>query len=198
MPKTGLTPTELQDRMLDAAEDEIRKNGVERLKLTDVARSLNLSHAALYKHFPDKEGLLDSISRRWLDRVDEALEKVTSSDLPLNKRLTEWFLTLHEMKRRKVLSDPRIYSAFNMSAEKTRPFVQKHISTMYSQLDHMIAEGMQSGSFFCKTARDGARILFEGTAAFHHPRLVFENIQEDRKGLLADLLKNLLSGLGTK
>lgn len=198
MPKTGLTPKELQQKALDAAEEEIRKNGVERLKLTDVARELNLSHAALYKHFSDKEALLDSVSSRWLDRIDTALENVTSLEGSPEARLTEWFLTLHRLKREKVLADPKIYSAFNMSAEKTRPFVQKHIRTMYSQLQRMVGEGIRSGTFFCKTPEEGARILFEGTAAFHHPRLVFENIQEEREEFLLSLIRNLLSGLKAK
>ncbi len=198
MPKTGLKPEELQEKMLDAVENEIRRNGVERLKLTDVARDLNLSHAALYKHFSDKEALLDSVSRRWLDRLDTTLEKISSSKTPPELRLTEWFLVLHEIKRQKIQSDPKMYSAFNASAEKTRPFVQKHLRTMHEQLGKMISEGMNSGLFFCNTPEEGAKILFQGTIAFHHPRIVFENIEEDRNELLKSVLKTLLSGLKTK
>lgn len=197
MPKTGLKPEELQEKVLDAAEIEIRRNGVERLKLTDVARNLNLSHAALYKHFADKEALLDSISRRWLDRIDIALAEISAKTSPLEERILEWLMTLHKIKREKVQSDPRIYTAFNNSAEKTRPFVKKHIQTMYEQLEKMVQEGMQKGLFFCNTPKEGARIIFEGTAAFHHPRMVFDNIEEDRIDFLRSVVETLLSGLKT-
>ncbi|TGL64038.1 TetR family transcriptional regulator [Leptospira sarikeiensis] len=198
MPKTGLKPEELQEKVLDAAELEIRRNGVERLKLTDVARNLNLSHAALYKHFADKEALLDSISRRWLDRIDIALENISLKVTSVESRIEEWLVTLHQMKREKVQSDPRIYTAFNISSEKTRPVIQNHIQTMYDQLERMVQEGMDSGLFFCNTAKEGAKIIFEGTVAFHHPRMVFERISEDRVDFLKAVLNALLTGLKQK
>ncbi|TGJ98302.1 TetR/AcrR family transcriptional regulator [Leptospira langatensis] len=198
MPKTGLKPEELQEKVLDAAEMEIRRNGVERLKLTDVARTLNVSHAALYKHFADKEALLDSISKRWLDRIDTALEEVTSRPGSLEQKIEDWFLTLHKMKREKVQSDPRIFTAFNMSAEKTRPFVQKHLQSMHDQLQKIVGEGIKEGLFFCNTPLEGAKILFDGTLAFHHPRIVFERISEDRIDLLKAVVRALISGLKEK
>lgn len=195
MPRTGLNAKELYLKALDAAEEEIRRNGVERLKLTDVARGLGVSHAALYNHFTDKEAMLDAVSKRWLDRIDQELAKITVKSKPAESRLTEWFLMLHKMKREKVLADPKLYGAFNMSAAKTRPFVQAHLQTTFTQLEQMISEGMASGEFKCKNAAVGAQVLFEGTAAFHHPRIVLDMIDTDRVASFKALLKVLLAGL---
>ncbi|AYV55410.1 TetR/AcrR family transcriptional regulator [Leptospira kmetyi] len=198
MPRTGLTPEELYNKALDSTEEEIRKNGVERLKLTDIARELKVSHAALYKFFSDKQSLLDEVSKRWLDRIDRELEKISKKDAPVEAILSEWFMTLHLMKREKVLSDPRLFNAFNLSAEKTRPFVVSHLTHMDVLLTELVDKGISSGIFFCSNAKEGARILFEGTASFHHPRLVLESIDQDRREALNALLKTLISGLKTK
>ncbi|AOP35202.1 TetR family transcriptional regulator [Leptospira tipperaryensis] len=198
MPRTGLTPEELYNKALDSTETEIRKNGVERLKLTDIARDLKVSHAALYKFFSDKQSLLDEVSKRWLDRIDRELERISAKEEPVDGILREWFLKLHSMKREKILVDPRLFTAFNLSAEKTRPFVVSHLSTMSRLLEDLISKGMKSGMFHCSSPKEGARILFEGTAAFHHPRLVLESIEEERTPLLEALLETLLSGLKTK
>ncbi|XDD50839.1 TetR family transcriptional regulator [Leptospira sp. WS92.C1] len=198
MPRTGLTPEELYNKALDSTEEEIRKNGVERLKLTDIARELNVSHAALYKLFLDKQALLDEVSKRWLDRIDRELERISAKNEPIDSVLTEWFLTLHSMKREKVLSDPRLFGAFNLSAAKTRPFVVSHLTNMSGLLEKLIEKGMSSGMFYCSSAKEGAKILFEGTASFHHPKLVLEFIEEDRISSLKVLLKTLIAGLKTK
>ncbi|MDV6235884.1 TetR/AcrR family transcriptional regulator [Leptospira ellisii] len=198
MPRTGLTPEELYNKTLDAAEDEIRRNGVERLKLTDIARDLNVSHAALYKLFLDKQALLDEVSKRWLDRIDRTLERISDKEEPVDSVLTEWFLTLHSMKREKVLSDPKLFGAFNLSSEKTRPFVVNHLTTMFRLLEKLVSKGMESGRFRCADSREGAKILFEGTAAFHHPRIVLERIEEERVPALKAVLKTLLDGLMTR
>ncbi|MBM9502763.1 TetR family transcriptional regulator [Leptospira sp. 201903071] len=198
MPRTGLTPEELYNKALDSTETEIRKNGVERLKLTDIARDLKVSHAVLYKFFSDKQALLDEVSKKWLDRIDRELERISAKEEPIDGILKEWFLTLHSLKREKILLDPKLFTAFNLSAEKTRPFVVSHLTTMANLLEDLISRGMKSGMFQCSSAKEGARILFEGTAAFHHPRLVLESIDEERTLLLETLLETLISGLKTK
>ncbi|RHX88384.1 TetR family transcriptional regulator [Leptospira stimsonii] len=198
MPRTGLTPEELYNKALDSTETEIRKNGVERLKLTEIARDLKVSHAVLYKFFSDKQALLDEVSKRWLDRIDRELERISAKEEPVDEILKEWFLTLHSMKRKKILMDPKLFGAFNLSAEKTRPFVVSHLATMSRLLEDLISKGMKSGTFSCTNAEEGARILFQGTAAFHHPRLVLESIEEERTPLLEKLLDTLISGLKTK
>ncbi|MBM9578521.1 TetR family transcriptional regulator [Leptospira sp. 201903070] len=198
MPRTGLTPEELYKKALDSTEAEIRKNGVERLKLTDIARDLKVSHAALYKFFSDKQSLLDEVSKRWLDRIDRELERISAKEEPVDSILKEWFLKLHSLKREKILADPRLFTAFNLSAEKTRPFVVSHLATMANLLEDLVSRGMQAGTFHCSSAKEGARILFEGTASFHHPRLVLESIEVERTPLLEVLLETLISGLKMK
>jgi AcrR family transcriptional regulator len=195
MPKTGLTPEELYQKALDVAEAEIRRNGVERLRITDVARDLRISHAAVYKHFLHKEALIDAVSQRWLDRIDAVLAEIAVRDLSAETRLIEWFVTLHSMKREKVLADPQLFSAFNMAAEKTRPFVMHHLKTMFEQLESIINSAIEQGEFKCKDAHSAAEILFEGTMAFHHPRLVLETMAMERSVMLKRVLTTLLNGL---
>ncbi len=199
MPRTGLTAAELHARALDVAEEEIRRVGAGRLRLTDVARRLELSHAALYKHFRDKESLLDAISERWLHRVEAELGRIAEKEKKTAQvRLNEWFLTLHRLKREKVSLDPELYRAFDMAAEKARPFVLAHLETSFAQLERIVADGMAEGYLRCRTASRGALILFEGTMAFHHPRLVLDRILEDRVPALKAVLKTLLAGMSLK
>lgn len=198
MPRTGLSAEEILNRALDTAELEIRKNGVERLRLTDIAREMGISHSSLYKHFADKEALLDCVSKRWLDRIDEELERVSKSEDPPVDRIKEYFRVLHKLKREKVLSDPRLFGAFSLSADKTRPFVIKHLETSFRILKSLVEESMHAGEFHCDSAETGANILFQGTLAFHHPKIVFEKIEEDRMDLLNHILDTLILGLSQK
>lgn len=177
------------------AELEIRKNGVERLRLTDVAREMGISHSALYKHFADREALLDEVSRRWLDRIDRALEEILGQKQAPLKKLKKYFQTLHKLKREKVLSDPRLFGAFSLSAEKTRPFILEHINTSFRILTEIVSQSMEARELNCKSAEEGAKILHQGTIAFHHPRMVFETIDEDRTALLNQILDTLIRGL---
>ncbi|MEM1431803.1 MAG: TetR/AcrR family transcriptional regulator [Pseudomonadota bacterium] len=62
--RTGGTP--LREACLQKALEAIRDKGVEGLSLRDVARRLNVSHQAPYKHFASKDHLLAEVIRRCL------------------------------------------------------------------------------------------------------------------------------------
>lgn len=61
-------PTDAQARILDAAEGCIRRYGIRRTSMAEVARTAGFSRAWLYRHFPDKESLVSAV----LLRTDEA------------------------------------------------------------------------------------------------------------------------------
>ncbi|MBL8994461.1 MAG: helix-turn-helix transcriptional regulator, partial [Spirochaetia bacterium] len=96
MARTGLKPEALYEKALDAAEDVIRRSGVEHARLTEVARELGISHAALYNHFSTKEALLDAVSKRWLDFVENELGKIACQASPVRERVLDWLTALHK------------------------------------------------------------------------------------------------------
>lgn len=63
----------LKEACVRAAIDVIREDGLEKLSLRDVARRLNVSHQAPYKHFGSKDRLLVEVIRRCLRSFAEAL-----------------------------------------------------------------------------------------------------------------------------
>lgn len=195
MPRTGLTAKALREKALDTAEKIICKTGAGKFRLTDVARRLEVSHAALYKHFADKESLLDGVSRRWLDGIDRELAAIAAKTSTTGERLTNWFLALHRLKRQKILSEPELYAVFGTAADRMRPFVENHLRTAIQQLESMISSGMDNGELRKGDPKAVAMLLFEATAAFHHPRLVHEGIHRDRTKALKSILSTLIAGL---
>jgi len=195
MPRTGLTQDELRRAALDAAEGAIRRYGIDKSRLVDVARRLGVSHSALYKLFPDKDALMDAVSDRWLKDVETELEAIANRKAPAAKRLREWFARLHLLKREKVEGDPELYAAFDVAATRARPFIERHLQVMREQLERMLAQGMATGEFRRGDPKATAQALFAGTAAFHHPRFVLEHIAQDRVPQLRKVLGLLLAGL---
>lgn len=61
-------PTVAEAKILEAAERCIRRYGIRRTSMQEVARVAGFSRAWLYRHFPDKESLVSAV----LLRTDEA------------------------------------------------------------------------------------------------------------------------------
>jgi AcrR family transcriptional regulator len=74
------SPTlDLKDACVTAAHAVIAEHGVEKLSLRDVARKLNVSHQAPYKHYASRDHLLAEVIRRCFVRFSDALKARTRS-----------------------------------------------------------------------------------------------------------------------
>ncbi len=196
MPKTGLTQEQLKKRAIDQTIERMRKFGYEKVRLSDIAKDLGVTHAALYGHFADKAALFDAVSERWIDDIDRQLEEVCNDCGISNslERITKWFLVLHRAKREKVQYDPEIFRAFNMSAQIEKEFVQRHLALMDSHLTGMVQQAITDG-LLKGDASTIVKILFTATIEFHFPTMVLERIGENREHLLEQILSTIYKGL---
>lgn len=196
MPKTGLTADEIRDRAIEITIDLMREHGFGKVRLIDVARELGVSHAALYAHFADKEALLDAVSERWIRHIDAALDELCQKAKDPVVLIREWMLTLHRLKREKVLNDPELYKAFDMAADQAKPFIQEHLKNSRYQLTQLVKAAQADGKLTKYSVNKTLDILQAATMSFHHPKLVAQFLDHDRTRLLKRVLDVTLEGLG--
>ncbi|MFM6850853.1 MAG: TetR/AcrR family transcriptional regulator, partial [Terrabacter sp.] len=65
----------LRDALVEAAVDVVREGGPEALSLRELARRVGVSHAAAYRHFADRDALVDAVAERALDALTAAMER---------------------------------------------------------------------------------------------------------------------------
>jgi AcrR family transcriptional regulator len=160
-----LTP----DRILEAAEEVLRRFGPGKATVVDVARALGVSHGSVYRHFPSKAALRDAVTARWLHRVAEPLEAIVTSDEPAPERLHRWLEQLIAIKRNKALGDPELFATYTALAAESRAGVTTHVDELVAQATAIVADGVESGDFAVTDPAVAARAVFDATARFHHP-----------------------------
>jgi AcrR family transcriptional regulator len=195
MPKTGLTSPELVEKTLEIATGIIRRNGLDKFRLVDVARELGVTHAAMYNHFPDKGAILDAISERWLAEMDEALERLTQTGGPARLSLIEWFMAYHRRLLNEARGDRELFKAFILAAKEDKPFVLTHVRNTHDQVMRLIVRGANSGELDVTWPEGAVEVLFEATLSFHHPQVVLDRQFEDRELLLQRVVAVALAGL---
>ncbi|MCG5238273.1 TetR family transcriptional regulator [Azospirillum doebereinerae] len=162
---TILTP----ERILEAAEDVLRRFGPAKATVVDVARALGVSHGSVYRHFPSKAALREAVLERWLDRVSSPLAVIANGAGPAPDRLRRWFDTLIAAKRVKVLDDPEMFATYSTLAADSREVVGKHVATLAAHLARIVADGVAQGVFAAENPEASGRALLDATARFHHP-----------------------------
>lgn len=198
MPRTGLTAAEVKEKAIDITMVKMRKDGFDQVRLTDIAKELGLSHAALYSHFKDKTALLDAVSERWLREIDDSLATICRSSKEPTEKIMAWAITLHRAKIAKVMHDPELYKAYDASTGMHKPFVRKHMETIHSQLLGLVKEAIAKRRLRDADPEAAMKVLHESMMAFHHPKLVAQHIHEKREPLLRMLVESVLRGLNLK
>lgn len=185
MARTGLTAVELKEKAIQTALTQMRLYGYEKVRLSDVAKAMGISHAALYPHFKDKSELLDAVIEQWLMQVELCGASIVRSDNAPRRRLLKWSVDLYQMKRKRALDDPAPFHAFDLASSLHKPFVASHVEKMTQQLKEIIED---LGPLSQGTPSENARLFYLATVAFHHPTLVAQTANHDREVELINIV----------
>jgi AcrR family transcriptional regulator len=160
-----LTP----ERILEVTEDVLRRFGLAKATVVDVARALDVSHGSVYRHFPSKASLREAVAKRWLERVSTPLAKIAESPTPAPARLDRWLRALFAAKQNRVLQDPEMFATYLTLAQEACKTVKAHKESLIDQLALILSDGVKQGAFQVADAKEAARAIFDATSRFHHP-----------------------------
>ncbi|CAM02577.1 TetR family transcriptional regulator [Saccharopolyspora erythraea NRRL 2338] len=165
MNEPPLTPA----RILDAAEETLRRFGPAKTTVVDVARALGVSHGSVYRHFPSKAALRDAVAERWLRRVSAPLEEFRDGDDTAARRLRDWLLALSGTKQRMAREDPELFATYHAIVVESRDVIGAHLGVLAEQLEAIIGAGVARGEFAAEDPKSAARAVLTATARFHNP-----------------------------
>ncbi|MBA7477465.1 hypothetical protein ES703_53951 [subsurface metagenome] len=186
-----LTP----ERILEATEEVLRRYGLAKATVVDVARVLDVSHGSVYRHFPSKASLRQAVAKRWLDRANAPLQKIAESSGPAPARLDKWLRAMIDIKYKKVTEDPEMFATYLTLAQEACEVVKAHKERLVDQVAHIIADGVKQGAFQAADVKATARAVFDATVRYHHPAHSDEWKDPARPARIDALLGLLLRGL---
>jgi len=64
----------LKNALIEAAISQIANHGARALSLRELSRSIGVSHASTYRHFPNKESVLAAIAEQGFEKLTRAME----------------------------------------------------------------------------------------------------------------------------
>ena len=188
-----LTP----ERILEVTEDVLRRYGLAKATVVDVARALDVSHGSVYRHFPSKASLREAVAKRWLDRVNAPLQEIADASGPASARLELWLSTMFAIKRKKVCDDPEMFTTYLTLAQEACKVVRTHKEGLVDQIARIISDGVGQGVFEVADVKASARAVFDTTVRFHHPAHADEWKDPALPSRIDAVLALLLKGLET-
>ena len=86
MKKTGYHHGHLEEALLEAGIREARSSGPRNLGVTQLAKKVNVSAMAIYRHFPNGESLRASISQQAREELGRQMLKALAKETDVKKR----------------------------------------------------------------------------------------------------------------
>ena len=186
-----LTP----ERILEVTEDVLRRFGLTKATVVDVARALDVSHGSVYRHFPSKASLRQAVVKRWLVRANEPLQEIAEGSDAAPAKLERWLRTMISIKLKKVCEDPEMFTTYLTLAREACEVVKAYKEGLVDQIALILSEGVQQGAFEVTDLKASARALFDATSRFHHPAHADEWSDPQIGARIDALLALLLRGL---
>lgn len=112
------------DEIIETAENLLKKNSD--VTLSDIGKELNITHAALYKHFKNKDELWTAVLVQWFDKeIFNKIEINTKYHDP-KMILKDWIWQFVNAKKRVFNNDKRMFF-LNTQYIDDRPLVLREV-----------------------------------------------------------------------
>jgi AcrR family transcriptional regulator len=164
-----------KEQIIAASQETLRRFGVAKTSVTDVAKSLGVSHGTIYRHYKSKKELLEGVTAQWLeDEIIAPLTAITKDQSYSGegiRHLKVYIETLIRLKRHYAESDAELFEMYARVTQESAEIIDKHVQHLIRHLSEII---QQENQFKFSNRDVVATAILQATARFHHPAHAYE------------------------
>jgi TetR/AcrR family transcriptional repressor of the ameABC operon len=159
------------------AELLFRQRGFVAVSIADIATSLGMSPANVFKHFHSKAALVDAIAERHLGNAAERFAAFDEG-LPPKEQLLRFVLRLLDSHLQDIQQNPYIFEMVLATIQAKLEAGNRYRERIVQKLDDIIREGMTEGRYHCRNPEGAARTVADILACVLHPVLIARDDKE--------------------
>jgi TetR/AcrR family transcriptional regulator, fatty acid metabolism regulator protein len=139
--------TERQIEIMEAATLRIDKFGIQELTIKNLASDLNLSEAALYRHFKSKNEIMLGLLNYFIEELKTRLSKILSKT---DRKASELLIDIFDSQLKTFVKNPSIVTViFSESIFQFNKELSATVSTMMemmqSHIEKIVKKGQEDG-----------------------------------------------------
>jgi AcrR family transcriptional regulator len=189
--------SETRSLILQSAEALLRRYGNDKLTVVDIARSLNMSHANVYRFFKTKSDILDALIDEWLTKIEQFIEEIAQRPISAAARIEAVVLELHRKRKQKLQQDAEVFEAYRHIVEIRPDAAARRREKILRVFQRLIEEGVESGEFSGVDSQKAATVLKDATCLFLHPLLIPTTLNEETDARAREVVRFILAGFST-
>ena len=157
---------ETRRQIIDTALALLRRHGQDKFTVVDIARTLGMSHANVYRYFSNRNEILDALIDDWMAKVQAFAEGIAKRPESASVRIEAVLLEFHRRRRQKLIEDPEVYQTAQRVVELRPQALARHreaIQSVFAQLVGWLRE---------VNVVEATEILMDATVLFVHPLMI--------------------------
>ena len=166
------TDSEMRCRILATAERLFREIGYLKTTVADIARTLKMSPANVYRFFNSKKAIHEGVARHLMGEVEAEAEAIASKTTQPAARMRELLATVSRMNAERFVGDAKIHEMVAIAMEESWDVCEAHIERITVAIAAVIAEGVKAGVFKAADIELAAKSTCTAMIRFFHPQLI--------------------------
>lgn len=188
------TESEKKACILATAERLFREIGYLKTTVADIAKTLKMSPANIYRFFDSKKAIHEGVARRLMAEVEEAAEAIASKPTPPRERLKELLSTVSVMNAERFVGDAKIHEMVAIAMEESWDVCEAHIARITTSIGAVIGDGAKAGVFNVTNIELAALSTCTSMLRFFHPQMI-EQCARKPGPSLDQMIDFILAGL---
>ena len=177
-PQVKVKPDDTRASIVEAAEALFRRLGYAKTAVADIASSLGMSPANVYRFFPSKNAIVEAICQRCLSEVEEQAWAIARSKAPAADKLERMILDILKYHKENLLTETRVHDIVLVAMENSWAAIRAHKETMRTIVEVILRDGVAAGEFEAVDPRQVSEQFMRATLCFCHPVLVAQGLQD--------------------
>ena len=177
-PQVKTKPDDTRARIMDTADALFRRLGFAKTTVADIAAELGMSPANVYRFFPSKNAIVESICQRCLSELDTKAWAVARSPGSAASRLEQLFLEIFSYHRDNLITEKRVHDIVLVAMENNWAAIEAHTEMIRAVIEKILRDGIEKNEFDKLDARETSVLIKRAMVHFCHPMLVAECLQE--------------------
>jgi AcrR family transcriptional regulator len=188
---------DMRDRILVVAERLFRDIGYQKTTVTDIAKTLRMSPANVYRFFDSKKSINAGVARRLMGEVEAAVDAIVAEQRPAPQRMRELLASVHQMNAERYVGDAKLHEMVAVAMEESWDVCEAHMQRIKDSIGDIIAEGVAAGEFHAPDVTLSAACVCTSMMAFFHPQMIAQCA--DKPGPALDqMIDFVLAGLAPR
>ena len=181
--------------ILQVAERLFREIGYRKTTVADIAKSLRMSPANVYRFFDSKGAINEAVAERLIGELEAELQAIVDRQAPAAARLAEFLAAAHNMSAGRFTAERRMHEMVEVAMAESWGVIHDHLGRVHEMLTTLVQDGVASGEFVVPDVVVAARCVQTSFVRFCHPALIVQCADEPGPGL-EEMIAFILRGLG--